>query len=92
MRPLEEQGFARFSELFAEFMPPDADSVYAELGLTPEEATRLPLEVELRQVELGVLPDNEQALGLYEKAGFERVGERLGFLIMRKRLPRGAGD
>jgi ribosomal protein S18 acetylase RimI-like enzyme len=141
LRPLADERFARFSELFAEFMPPDADAVYAELGLTPEEAARLPREVgELRQleldgpvvgyvwielrertlhvhalllepeyrgvglgarvlaaledefgdrageVELGVLPDNDPALALYEKAGFDRVGERLGFLIMRKRL------
>ena len=139
LAPLEEQRFPRFAELFAAFMPPDADEVYAELGFTPEEAARLPHEVgELRQVdedgraagfvwlevrertlhvhallleeefrghglggrvlaeledelrgridevELGVLPDNERALSLYEKAGFERVGERLGFLIMRK--------
>lgn len=131
----------RFAELFEEFMPPDADDVYAELGLTPEDAVRLPREVgELREldldgrvagyvwlevrertlhvhallleeeyrglglgarvlaeledglrgrvdeVELGVLPDNEPALALYEKAGFERAGERLGFLIMRKPL------
>ncbi|HXH97697.1 MAG TPA: GNAT family N-acetyltransferase [Gaiellaceae bacterium] len=144
LRRLDEERFPRFSELFAAFMPPDADSVYAELGLTPEEAARLPREVgELRQVELdgpvagyvwielrertlhvhalllepeyrgvglgarvlaeledefgeradevelGVLPDNAQALALYEKAGFERVGERLRFLIMRKPLKRG---
>ncbi len=38
------------------------------------------------ELELGVLPDNEQALGLYEKAGFEQVGERLGFLILKKAL------
>ena len=141
LAPLEEQRFPRFAELFAAFMPPRADEVYAELGFTPEEAARLPHEVgELRQVdedgrtagfvwlevrertlhvhallleeefrghglggrvlakledelrgridevELGVLPDNERALSLYEKAGFERVGERLGFLIMRKRV------
>jgi ribosomal protein S18 acetylase RimI-like enzyme len=147
LRALEEPRFPRFSELFAEFMPPDADSVYAELGLTPAEAARLPREVgELRQVEvdglvvgyawielrermlhvhalllepeyrgvglgarvlaelerefddraddveLGALPDNEQALALYEKAGFEQVGERLGFLIMRKRRRAGIGD
>jgi ribosomal protein S18 acetylase RimI-like enzyme len=144
LRRLKEERFPRFSELFAEFMPPDADSVYAELGLTAEEAARLPHEVgELRQVELdgpvagyvwielrertlhvhalllepeyrgvglgarvlaeledefgeridevelGVLPGNARALALYEKAGFERVGERLGFLIMRKPLQRG---
>jgi ribosomal protein S18 acetylase RimI-like enzyme len=142
MRPLEEQRLPRFSELFAEFMPPGADEIYAELGLAPEEAARLPREVgELRQldedgqvggyvwlelrertlhvhallleegfrgrgiggnvlaaleeefrgradeVELGVEPGNERALRLYERTGFERVGERLGFLIMRKRLP-----
>lgn len=141
LRTLDEERFPRFAELFAEFMPPEADSVYAELELTPEEAARLPREVgELRQVELdgvvagyawielrertlhvhalllepeyrgvglgarllaeletefcdradvvelGVLPDNEPALGLYEKAGFEQVGERLGFLIMKKAL------
>jgi ribosomal protein S18 acetylase RimI-like enzyme len=140
-RPLEEQRFDRFSELFAEFMPPDADAIYAELGFTPDEAARLPRDVgELRQiedegavvgflwlelrertlhvhalllepefrgrglggsvldalerefggradgVELGVLPDNGRAIHLYERAGFERAGERLGFLIMRKRL------
>lgn len=38
------------------------------------------------EVELGVEPGNAPALRLYERAGFERVGERLGFLIMRKRL------
>jgi ribosomal protein S18 acetylase RimI-like enzyme len=141
LRPLEDERYARFSALFAEFMPPDADAIYGELGLTPEDAARLPREVgELRQVELegpvagyawielrertlhvhalllepeyrgvglgarvlaeledefgdgaddvelGVLPGNEEALALYEKAGFERIGERLGFLIMRKRL------
>lgn len=140
-RPLETRRFDRFAELFAAFMPPDADEVYAELGLTPEEAARLPHEVgELRQleedgsvagylwievrertlhvhallleeefrgrglgarvlaaleeelggrieeVELGVLPDNDRALALYAQAGFERAGERLGFLIMRKRV------
>jgi len=142
LAPLEEQRFPRFAELFAAFMPPRANEVYAELELTLEEAARLPHEVgDLRQVseggsvagyvwtelrertlhvhallledecrghglggrvlaalkdelrgridevELGVLPDNERALALYEKAGFEQVGERLGFLIMRKRLP-----
>jgi ribosomal protein S18 acetylase RimI-like enzyme len=141
LRPLEERLFPRFAELFAESMPPDAEAVYAELGLTPAEAARLPREVgELRQlgegdevagylwlelrdrrlhvhallleerfrglghgtrvlagleeefrgridaVELGVLPGNAPALALYEKAGFERVGERLGFLILRKRV------
>ena len=131
----------RFAELFAEAMPPDAERLYAELGLTPEQAARLPREVgELREVEedgavagyvwlelrgrtlhvhalllepehrghglggrvlagleeefrgradeveLGVEPGNEPALHLYERSGFERVGERLGFLIMRKSL------
>ena len=47
---LDEQRLARFSELFAESMPPDAE-VYAELGLTAEQAARLPLQIgELRQV------------------------------------------
>lgn len=122
-------------------MPPDAGDVYAALGVTPEEAERLPQEVgELRQieegdavagfawvelrertlhihalllepeyrgrglggrvlaaledelagriddVELGVLPGNEAARGLYERTGFVEVGERLGFVIMRKRI------
>ena len=48
------------------------------------------LEQEFRgridEIELGVEPGNAVALHLYERAGFERVGERLGFLIMRKRL------
>ena len=35
------------------------------------------------EVELGVLPGNERARALYERMGFEQVGERLGFLIMR---------
>jgi ribosomal protein S18 acetylase RimI-like enzyme len=131
----------RFAELFAEAMPAGAESVYAELGLTPERVAELPHEVgelraieedrgtagyawlELRErtlhvhalllepefrgrgiggrvlagledefrgrideIELGVEPGNAPALRLYERAGFERVGERLGFLIMRKRL------
>jgi ribosomal protein S18 acetylase RimI-like enzyme len=131
----------RFAELFAEAMPPDAERLYAELGLTPERVAELPHEVgELRTVEdgsatagyvwlelrertlhvhalllepqfrgrgiggrvlagledefrgrvdeleLGVESGNAPALRLYERAGFERVGERLGFLIMRKRL------
>ena len=131
----------RFAELFAEAMPPDAERVYAELGLTPERVAELPHEIgevrpveedgatagyvwlELRErtlhvhallleprfrgrgiggrvlsglenefrgkideVELGVEPGNAPALRLYERAGFERVGERLGFLIMRKRV------
>lgn len=37
-------------------------------------------------IELGVEPGNEPARRLYERSGFERVGERLGFLILRKRL------
>ena len=139
---LEEQLIDRFAELFAETMPPDADAIYAELGLTAGQAARLPLEIgDLRQIveagevagyvwielrdetlhvhalllepdfrgrglgaqvlaeledefrdrivaiELGVEPANERALALYEQAGFERVDERLGFLIMRKQLP-----
>lgn len=32
-------------------------------------------------------PENVAALTVYERAGFEVVGERLGFLIMRRRLP-----
>jgi ribosomal protein S18 acetylase RimI-like enzyme len=139
---LEEQRFDRFAELFTEFMPPNADAVYAELGLTRQEAAELPLQIgELRQVieegevagyvwielrertlhvhalllepefrgqglgarvladledefcdridevELGVLPRNDRAIALYEHSGFERVDDRLGFLIMRKALP-----
>jgi ribosomal protein S18 acetylase RimI-like enzyme len=139
---LEEQRFERFAELFAESMPPDADRIYAELGLTQEEAARLPQQIgELRQiveqgevvgylwielrdetlhvhalllepasrgrgfgarvladledefrdrieeVELGVLPENERALALYEHAGFESIDERHGFFVMRKQLP-----
>ena len=139
--PLEEERIDRFAELFAETMPPNADEIYAELGLSPEEAARLPLQIgELRQVveegevagyawielrettlhvqalllepefrgrglgprvlddledefadrvaeiELGVEPANQRAVRLYESAGFERVDERLGFVIMRKRL------
>ena len=38
------------------------------------------------EVELGVLPGNERARALYERTGFEQVGERLGFLVMRKSL------
>ena len=37
-------------------------------------------------VELGVLPGNVRARALYERTGFEQVGERLGFVIMRKSL------
>jgi len=131
----------RFAELFAETMPPDAERLYAELGLTAEEVARLPHEVgelrtvedegatagyvwiELRErtlhvhalllepqfrgrgigsrvlagledefrgrideIELGVEPGNVPAVRLYERAGFEAVGARLGFRIMRKRL------
>jgi len=138
---LEDERIDRFAELFAETLPPNADELYAELGLSPEEAARLPLQIgELRQVvedgevagyvwielrnstlhvhalllepqfrgrglgarvlddledefadgideiELGVEPANERAVRLYESAGFERVDERLGFLIMRKQL------
>jgi ribosomal protein S18 acetylase RimI-like enzyme len=128
-------------ERFAELMPPDAERLYAELGLTLERVAELPREVgelrtveedgatagyvwlELRErtlhvhalllepgfrgrgiggrvlseledefreriddVELGVEPGNTPALHLYERAGFEPMGERLGFLIMRKPL------
>jgi len=38
------------------------------------------------EVELGVEQGNEPAQRLYERSGFEPVGERLGFLILRKRL------
>jgi ribosomal protein S18 acetylase RimI-like enzyme len=48
------------------------------------------LEEEFRgrvdEVELGVEPENAPAVRLYERSGFERSDERLGFLIMRKRL------
>ena len=48
------------------------------------------LEEEFRgradEIELGVESGNEPARRLYERAGFERVGERLGFLILRKRI------
>ena len=37
-------------------------------------------------VELGVEPGNVAARTLYEHAGFEYAGERLGFLIMRRSL------
>lgn len=37
-------------------------------------------------VELGVEPSNIAARTVYERAGFEYVGERLGFLIMRQSL------
>lgn len=139
LRPLEDGRYERFLELFAEFMPPDAEAVYAEMGIRPEEVAALPRSVgELRQVEedgrvagyvwlelrertlhvhalllepqsrghglggrvlesletelagrideieLGVLPDNARALSVYQRAGFERVDERLGFFIMRK--------
>jgi len=38
------------------------------------------------EVELGVEPGNVPAQRLYERSGFVPVGERLGFLILRKRL------
>lgn len=54
LRPLEEERYRRFAELFAESMPPETEAVYAQLGLTPERAERLPREVgELRQIEEG---------------------------------------
>ena len=69
----------RFAALFAETMPPDADAIDAELGLTRDDVERLPHEVgELREV------DEDGAVALYERRGFEVVGERLGFLLMRK--------
>ena len=37
-------------------------------------------------VELGVEPGNVAARTVYERAGFEYAGERLGFLIMRRSL------
>ncbi|HZS24525.1 MAG TPA: GNAT family N-acetyltransferase [Gaiellaceae bacterium] len=37
-------------------------------------------------VELGVVPGNTAARRLYERAGFTYVGEREGFLIMRRIL------
>ena len=138
---LEPSRFGRFWTLFSASMPPDAGAVYEALGVTPEEAERLPREVgELRQVEegdavagfawielrertlhvhalllepefrgrgfgglvlaaledelagrideveLGVLPGNEAARSLYERTGFVEVGERLGFVIMRKQV------
>jgi ribosomal protein S18 acetylase RimI-like enzyme len=54
LAPLDDSRYARFWELFEESMPPDADGVYGSLGVTREEAERLPREVgELRQVEAG---------------------------------------
>ena len=48
---LEEQRVDRFAELFAESLPAGADEIYAELGVTRQEALRLPLQIgELRQV------------------------------------------
>ena len=41
---------------------------------------------EVDVVELGVEPGNIAARTVYERAGFEYVGERLGFLVMRRRL------
>ena len=52
LRPLEDDRSARFAELFAESMPPNADEIYDELGLTTELAAKLPRTVgELRQIE-----------------------------------------
>lgn len=43
-------------------------------------------------VELGVEPGNAAARAVYERAGFTYVGERLGFLIMRRRLDTSMAD
>ncbi len=49
---------------------------------------------EVDVVELGVEPDNAAARTVDERAGFEYVGERLGFLIMRRdvRLDKSRGS
>ena len=54
LAPLDESRYTRFWELFQESMPPDADGVYESVGVTPEQAERLPREIgELRQIETG---------------------------------------
>jgi diamine N-acetyltransferase len=56
-----------------------------------KEASRLIIEfgkniLKLKKIELGVRPENKNAMGLYKSLGFKKYGQKKGFIRMKLEL------